>query len=544
MRWAGSCAAAAATAAAPVSQRTCEPLKVAVTSHHDYAVTSTRAQLVRLRTRAGLSVARLRASRLPLDPLDELEAVKRLQRSHGHSLERAIVEATREAAKRLQATDRIIVDAVLGLGLLRDRVKTTAQWLDSDLYADDLSQRRDTLVKHWRELHELVGAGQPPPTPTVRALRSSIEQTALTVLAKEIVGSSREVVADQHRSAGRSTEITGNPVGADSRPVVVVIGSAVTDIIGLVEHVPQAGATIQARSIESQFGGKGLNQAVAASRLGMEVYLIASVGDDERGRALVDFLQNEGVLTDLIKVVPKAATPLTIVVSLPNGSSSIIGYKGESPVQLDVGDIDSESARSVLARAACVLLTFDPPPSVIEHALHTAKSLENRPRTVLLPSPAYEGVGLAVERLRDVDYLVGNRWELSAMLPKLPDAIQPKSNEAVEALVSQVLLLGVSHVCIAEQFGCMIRSADQRIDVPHFPAALLETTGARDAFSAALTYRIVNGSGTIEPADAYWATAAMAATQSFGGVAQSMPFLDGIERALKLSPFSLQKKAQ
>jgi ribokinase len=541
---AGSRTAAAATAAASLPTRRVEPLKVAVTSHHDYAVTSTRALLERLRTRAGLSVARLQASRLPLDPLLELEAVKRLQRSHGHSPERAIVEVTRDAAKRLQATDRIIVDVVLCLGLLRDRVKTTGQSLDSDLYADDLGRRRDSLVKHWRELHELVGASLPPSTPTVRALRSSIEQTALTALATEIVGSLREAFTEQRRSAGRSTEITWDSVGADSRPVIVVIGSAVTDIIAIVEHVPQAGATIQARSIESQFGGKGLNQAVAASRLGMEVYLIASVADDERGRALVNYLQEEGVRTDLMKVVPNAATPLTIVISLTNGSSSTIGYKGESPVQLDVQDIDSESARAVFSRAACVLLTFEPPPGVVEHALQATKGLDRRPRTVLSPSPAYEGVGLAVERLRDVDYLVGNRWELSAMLPTLPDPVQSRSNDAIEVLISRILVLGTGHVCIAEQFGCMLRSANRQIDVPHFPAALLETTGARDAFSAALTYRIVNGSGTIEPADAYWATAAMAATQSFGGVAHSMPFPDGIERALKLSPFGLQEQAQ
>jgi ribokinase len=312
-----------------------------------------------------------------------------------------------------------------------------------------------------------------------------------------------------------------------------------------VEHVPQAGATIQARSIESQFGGKGLNQAVAMSRLGMDVFLIAAVGDDERGRALVDYLRVEGVRTDLVKIVPDSATPITIVISLTNGSSATIGYKGESPLQLDAHDIDGELAHSVLAQAACVLLTFEPPPAVVEHALQVVKGQGRQPVTVLSPSPAYEGgTGLAVERLRDVDYLVGNRWELSAMLPTLPGEADTRSSDAITALLAQILVLGAGNVCIAEQFGCMLRSMDRKIDVPHFPAALLETTGARDAFSAALAYRIALGSGSIEPADIYWATAAMAAAQSFGGVSNSMPSVEGIQRTLKLFPLSPQENAK
>jgi ribokinase len=516
--------------------------KVDVTSQHDYAVTSTRALLERLRTRAGLSVARLRASRIPLDPFLELAPVKLLQEQPGRGQEEAIVEVTREAALRLTGTDRIIVDVVLCLGLHRDRVRATAPSLDADLYADDLGRRRNALVAHWRKLSRLVDVERPVPAPTVRALRSSIEQAALTALAKEIVDHGRAATADHRRDAGRSAAAVEDSVGADSRPVAVVIGAAVTDIIGIVEHVPQAGATIQARSIESQFGGKGLNQAVAMSRLGMDVFLIAAVGDDERGRALVDYLRAEGVRTDLVKIVPDSATPITIVISLTNGSAATIGYKGESPLQLDVHDIDSELSRSVLDRAACVLLTFEPPPAVVEHALQVVKDQGRRSSTVLSPSPAYEGgTGLAVERLREVDFLVGNRWELSAMLPALPGEADARSSDAIAALLAQILVLGAGNVCIAEQFGCMLRSMDRQIDVPQFPAALLETTGARDAFSAALAFRIATGSGTIEPPDVYWATAAMAAAQSFGGVSNSMPSAEGIERTLKLSPFSTQE---
>ncbi|WP_336206654.1 PfkB family carbohydrate kinase, partial [Leuconostoc suionicum] len=64
---------------------------------------------------------------------------------------------------------------------------------------------------------------------------------------------------------------------------VLVIGSNVMDLISYVDRLPHKGETVEAPSFEMGFGGKGANQAVAASRLGARVAMLTCVGNDSFG---------------------------------------------------------------------------------------------------------------------------------------------------------------------------------------------------------------------------------------------------------------------
>jgi hypothetical protein len=128
-----------------------------------------------LRTRAGLREERLHGTELTLETLTGLDSVRALVHA-GESPERAIVRAVRAAAGTLEPTMSIVADASLGLELSADLVP------DTDLYAHDLGQRRDALLRNWDRLHELrsVPAGK---APSPRALRLDVESEALAALA-------------------------------------------------------------------------------------------------------------------------------------------------------------------------------------------------------------------------------------------------------------------------------------------------------------------------------------------------------------------------
>jgi len=128
-----------------------------------------------LRTRAGLREDRLHGTELDLDTLTGLDSVRALVDA-GESPERAIVRAVRAAAGALEPTMSIVADASLGLELSADLVP------DTDLYAQDLGQRRDALLKHWDRLHELRSV-PPVKVPSPRALRLEVESEALAALA-------------------------------------------------------------------------------------------------------------------------------------------------------------------------------------------------------------------------------------------------------------------------------------------------------------------------------------------------------------------------
>jgi hypothetical protein len=108
-------------------------------SYRPVTAAGVKSTLKSLRTRVGLQPDRLATTELALDALERLDSVRSLQ-AKGRNRVVAIVEAVREAAKVLPATDSFIVDAALSLRL-NENISGSAS-----LYAADLSDRRQALL--------------------------------------------------------------------------------------------------------------------------------------------------------------------------------------------------------------------------------------------------------------------------------------------------------------------------------------------------------------------------------------------------------------
>lgn len=132
-----------------------------------------------LRTRAGLREERLADTGIALDALMGLTTVRQLVTA-GVSTEEAIVRTVRDAATTLGATDSIVADVILGLGLQPDPLP------DQELYAVDLGQRRVALRRNWRRLHELRSRVWEGKVPSQRAIRFEVETQALNALASAL----------------------------------------------------------------------------------------------------------------------------------------------------------------------------------------------------------------------------------------------------------------------------------------------------------------------------------------------------------------------
>ena len=78
---------------------------------------------------------------------------------------------------------------------------------------------------------------------------------------------------------------------------IVVIGGINSDYMARGQKLPRPGETLQGTDFLEGPGGKGANQAVAAARLGAHVSLVARLGSDARGDALLNRLKDEGVET-------------------------------------------------------------------------------------------------------------------------------------------------------------------------------------------------------------------------------------------------------
>ena len=81
---------------------------------------------------------------------------------------------------------------------------------------------------------------------------------------------------------------------------IAVFGSINMDLVVYSNDKPIDGETIFGNSFETFLGGKGANQAVAASKLGSEVYFAGRVGTDFFGQRLREQLNSEDVKTDFL----------------------------------------------------------------------------------------------------------------------------------------------------------------------------------------------------------------------------------------------------
>ena len=88
---------------------------------------------------------------------------------------------------------------------------------------------------------------------------------------------------------------------------ILVVGSLNMDLVARVQHLPRPGATVFGTAFETHAGGKGGNQAVACTRLGAQVRMIAQVGREAFGDTLRDNLDREDVHVAAVVVREEAS---------------------------------------------------------------------------------------------------------------------------------------------------------------------------------------------------------------------------------------------
>lgn len=468
----------------------------------DAEVIGVRGVFLKLRTHAGLTARRLRDTEVDTRVLAELPAVQRAVREDGVAVEQAIVDAVAAVVAELSPTDRLVADVVLALGLLADKLDDQPR-LAQQLYQADLGVRRVALSEGWAALHELMGEMPSTPPPTVRGLRGSVEERTLGVLAERCV-----------RAAGAVRPVSTD----DGDNSVVVVGGAVMDHVTVVESLPAAGESVQATSFHINPGGKGLNLAVAGVRMGFDVRFAAAVGADEAATRLIEYMRSEELGTDLIIEAPGEATPVAQVIVLPNGDAAAIGWKNELRVALSTRDMRSQAMSQALTNADAVLVTLEAPVDVVKWTLDTARGLPKQPLVLLQASPPLERPQQIYLQLGGVDYLVGSEWALRQLLPHFGD------DRTIDEVASQLRTMGVTTVCVVENFRCQIRSRELDADIESPPVPLTDSPGAREVFSAALLHHLLRiGRRGLTRETLQWACAAMATNLSIDIITDAMP---------------------
>lgn len=295
---------------------------------------------------------------------------------------------------------------------------------------------------------------------------------------------------------------------------VAVVGSINHDLTVLTTHHPQPGETVLGRGHRSGAGGKGANQAVAASRVGSTTALIARVGDDEHGRSLLASLQSDGVDDGCVGVDGALPTGLAVITVDDSAENSIVVSPGAN-MALEPGHV--AGCADILSGAQVVLAQLEIPVETVMAAAEASTGV-----FCLNPAPAKP---LPVDLLRQVDVLVPNRSELAALSSTTP----PSDLDEVVVAVAAIDGPGAVIVTLGGD-GAVVIERGEVTPIPAPRVEAVDTTGAGDAFCGALASALSRGRSLVEAA--HWATIAGALATTRAGAQASMPTRAEVEEFL------------
>lgn len=253
---------------------------------------------------------------------------------------------------------------------------------------------------------------------------------------------------------------------------VVVVGSINVDMVFTSQVRPKAGETVLGDEFSIIPGGKGANQAVAASKLGAESYMIGCVGNDSNGEFSINNLTNMNVSTDCIETTNEATTGVANIVVAEN-DNSIIVIAG-SNYKITKNTIDKY--KDIILSADIVLLQLEIPIDIVEYAAEVCK--KNNVSVLLNPAPAIE---LKKSLIENVTYITPNEHELKIILGKhdnIDEIIRKYPNKLIVTMGAK----GVKY----------FDGIDMKL-IPSYDVEVIDTTGAGDTFCGGLAAALVRG---------------------------------------------------
>lgn len=275
---------------------------------------------------------------------------------------------------------------------------------------------------------------------------------------------------------------------------ISVIGICGNSIFMSVDHFHEKGETVNAHSVYEEIGGKGINQAVAAAKMGATVSFLGAIGDDADGEKCIDTAKQYGI-NGFFAVKKGVKTTFAVILTNKNGENQVTAFRSAQLSREDVMSFEEEIANSDI-----LLLQHEVPEEVNEVAVELAN--KHKVKIILNPAP-----------IRPI----------SAKIQKSVFAVTPNEQEQkaidINHFKNVITTLGDK--------GCSINNEKfiKAIDVKP-----VDTTGAGDTFNGVLAVLLAEGKD-LETATRY-AVLASGLSVTKSGVLNAIPTREEIERKI------------
>jgi ribokinase len=255
---------------------------------------------------------------------------------------------------------------------------------------------------------------------------------------------------------------------------IAVIGSTNLDLVFQTKHFPKPGETLKSKKFDTFSGGKGSNQAIAASRLGGEVAFISKIGNDDFGQKSLDALKHSKVNTDYVFKDNDNASGVAVIIINEKGENSIIISPGAND-HLTTEDIDASI--TAIEESSIVLIQLEIALKIVEYTLKSVNHFNKK--IILNPAPMHPLEDWMYEKI----YLITPNESESESLT----GIQINDIKTASQAADYFLNKGVKNVVITlGSKGAFFKNKKEEFLIPAKKVKVVDTTGAGDVFNGAL----------------------------------------------------------
>ena len=289
---------------------------------------------------------------------------------------------------------------------------------------------------------------------------------------------------------------------------VVVCGSLNMDVVVRSQRLPARGETLLGAEVDFLPGGKGLNQAIAAARLGVPTAMVGAVGNDAFANSLRGFLADNDVDSTGVKEIDGPATGVALI-QLAQGDNSITVASGANML------FTASMLRHAPRRDEVWVAQFETPVGATREILIRARKAGARTVLNLAPFTKHPAalmkcVDVAVLNEIELSQATGARIGATTGKKKIAAACEILRGRGARAVIAT---LGARGAVVVDAGGAHVAGAPK--------AKVVDTTGAGDCFVGALAARMSAG---LTPLDAArFAVAAASIAVERLGAAPSMP---------------------
>lgn len=267
---------------------------------------------------------------------------------------------------------------------------------------------------------------------------------------------------------------------------------------------------IDIKGFDAFVGGSPLNIAVGTRRLGATAALITALGTDKVGDFILNFLEQEKIITDTIRRVENARTSAVVLGIEPPDRFPLVYYRenaADSQVSIDQVEAANIAKYKVLEISGTAL-NIEPSRSAVFFAAETA--VENGTDVVLdidFRADQWKDIrsfGLMVRALLPkVKIAIGTEEEILAATLKSAGQVRIKNQQIsapeitgdIDASIRKLLRAGPEVLIVKRgaKGASIFYRYGRKEDVPGFAVEILNVLGAGDAFASGFIYGYLQG---------------------------------------------------